>query len=144
MGKWRLSSSAVVLNRAGQVLLVKQGQRGRGWELPGGHVRKSEGSVAALRREVKEETGVDIKPQKLMGVFHIPKDRFTDLVFLCAGRSTHKRPRPRPPEIVACAFFPPTDLPKPMRSFVKKRIADALTGRVQALPVVLRPKQWLA
>jgi 8-oxo-dGTP pyrophosphatase MutT (NUDIX family) len=143
MGKWRLSSSAVVLNRAGQVLLVKQGQRGRGWELPGGHVRKSEGSVAALLREVKEETSLEIKPQKLIGVFHIPSERFTDLVFLCIHRGTGK-PRPRPPEIAACAFFSPRKLPKPMRPFVKKRIADALTGRAQALPVILRPGQWLA
>jgi 8-oxo-dGTP pyrophosphatase MutT (NUDIX family) len=142
MGKWRLSSSAMVFNRAGQVLLVKQGQRGRGWELPGGHVRKSEGSVAALLREVKEETGLDIKPQKLIGVFHIPAERITDLVFLGLHRDARK-PRPRQPEIEACGFFSPKELPKPMRPFVRKRIADALAGRAQALPVVLRPSQWL-
>jgi ADP-ribose pyrophosphatase YjhB (NUDIX family) len=143
MSKWRLSSSAVVFDDAGRVLLVKQGQRGRGWELPGGQVRKSEGSVAALLREVKEETGLKIEPLMLMAVFHIPSQRFTDLVFLCTCRN-RRQPRPRRPEIEACAFFSPKELPKPMRSFVRKRIADAFAGRVRALPVVLPAGQWLA
>jgi len=143
MSKWRLSISAVVFDDAGRVLLVKQSQRGRGWELPGGQVRKSEGSVAALLREVKEETGLKIEPLMLMAVFHIPSEQFTDMIFLGISRS-RRQPRPRWPEIEASAFFSPKELPKPMRPFVRERIADAFAGRVRALPMVLRAGQWLA
>jgi len=33
------------------------------WQLPGGHLRMNEIAVSAVRREVKEETNLDLKPR---------------------------------------------------------------------------------
>jgi len=50
-------SAKAVMHRNGKVLLLKNE---RGWDLPGGHVKKDENMLQALKREVYEETGLDI------------------------------------------------------------------------------------
>ncbi len=68
---------AVVLNDTGQVLLIKRAKPPRAgeWSLPGGAIELGETIEAALIREVREETGLDIKVQRaLMNVNSIIKD----------------------------------------------------------------------
>ena len=50
--------SCLVRNSGAEVLLVRHSRRG--WELPQGRVEEGEGLLAALYREVLEETGVVI------------------------------------------------------------------------------------
>ncbi len=53
---------AVVHDDAGRLLLVRRGrppQQGR-WSVPGGRVEPGEDDGAAVRREVLEETGLDV------------------------------------------------------------------------------------
>ena len=52
-----------VLVRNSHVLLLKS-KDGR-WDLPGGHLKRGEGSVPALSREVFEETGLSIDTSQL-------------------------------------------------------------------------------
>jgi 8-oxo-dGTP diphosphatase len=53
----------LVRNSGGQVLLIRHYKRG--WELPQGRVEDGEDLMAALHREVREETGVEILPGSL-------------------------------------------------------------------------------
>jgi ADP-ribose pyrophosphatase YjhB (NUDIX family) len=55
-----LSVMAWVEDPYGQVLLVKQTAGKKLWTLPGGKVRRNESLISALRREVKEETGLTV------------------------------------------------------------------------------------
>ena len=53
-----------------------------GYTLPGGHVEKDESFFDAVIREMKEETGLDIKNPKLVGVKQFPIECGRYVVFL--------------------------------------------------------------
>jgi 8-oxo-dGTP diphosphatase len=60
---------AVVLDSDGRLLLVRRANDpGRGlWSLPGGRVEPGESDEAAVVREVREETGLDVMTGRLVG-----------------------------------------------------------------------------
>ncbi|MBO6159813.1 MAG: NUDIX domain-containing protein [Firmicutes bacterium] len=53
-----------------------------GYALPGGHVEPGESIVAAVRREIKEETGLEIEDPQLIGVKQFPIEQGRYIVFL--------------------------------------------------------------
>ena len=143
MAKRRLAASAVVIDPRRGVLLVKQGRTRHDWELPGGKVKKAEFLVDGLLREVREETGIDVEAQRLIGIFYIPAEVIYDFVFLTRPIRKSADPRPNPPEIAACDFFPIDDLPTPMQNFTRQRIHDGIYGKSHPLPMTLAPKHWI-
>ena len=58
--------SGVVSDGNGRVLLIRTAKAG--WELPGGKVEQGEDLIAALQREVHEETGCGVEVGQLAGV----------------------------------------------------------------------------
>ncbi len=59
--------SGLVRNTDGKILLIR-GPR-RGWEFPGGQVEEGENLIKALKREIKEESGVNASIGSLVGVY---------------------------------------------------------------------------
>lgn len=59
--------SCLVRNAEGKVLLIRHYKRG--WEVPQGRVEEGEEIIAALHREVREETGVEVEPGPLTCVW---------------------------------------------------------------------------
>lgn len=62
--------AGVFFNTHRQVLLVRTERRG--WECPGGQVEEGEDLVAALVREVQEETGCVVEVERLVGIYTNP------------------------------------------------------------------------
>jgi len=51
--------SAIIENNDGKILIVKQPKWHNKWTFPGGHIEPGEKIENAIRREVKEEIGLD-------------------------------------------------------------------------------------
>ncbi|MCU0787818.1 MAG: NUDIX domain-containing protein [Verrucomicrobia bacterium] len=51
---------ALVFNQAGEVLMVRTHKWSNRWGIPGGKIRWGEPSEDALRREIREETGLEV------------------------------------------------------------------------------------
>ncbi|HLI38417.1 MAG TPA: NUDIX domain-containing protein [Streptosporangiaceae bacterium] len=60
---------AVIRDGDGRLLLIKRGHEpGAGlWSLPGGRVKANETDTDAVEREIKEETGLNVKAGHLIG-----------------------------------------------------------------------------
>ena len=54
------------------VVLVRRRHAPLGWALPGGFVEVGESCPAAAVREAREETGLDVRPTGLLGVYSDP------------------------------------------------------------------------
>ena len=70
--------AGALVHRGGRLLLVKRNERpGKGmWSFPGGAVEIGETTAEAARREVKEETGLEIELEGLFDVVtYLPRDR---------------------------------------------------------------------
>ncbi len=59
--------SSVIKNSSGKILLINNPRRG--WEFPGGIVENGEDLYTALKREIKEETGIEAKIMNLVGIY---------------------------------------------------------------------------
>ncbi|HTC50670.1 MAG TPA: NUDIX domain-containing protein [Steroidobacteraceae bacterium] len=68
---------AAVIREASGRLLLQEKAAGLGWSLPAGAIEPGEDPTQALRREVLEETGLIVEPQRILGVFGGPQFRHT-------------------------------------------------------------------
>ncbi|MBQ6699902.1 MAG: NUDIX domain-containing protein [Oscillospiraceae bacterium] len=76
-----VSVAGLVINDSGEILLVKSPRRG--WEYPGGLVEPGETLQDALIREIKEESGIDVKITGFIGLCkNIEKD-IVNIDFCC-------------------------------------------------------------
>lgn len=80
----RVELTVLCLIENGDKLLLQNRVKNdwRGYTLPGGHVELGESFVDACIREVKEETNLDIKNPKLVGVKQFPGEAGRYIVFL--------------------------------------------------------------
>jgi ADP-ribose pyrophosphatase YjhB (NUDIX family) len=65
------TASAVLVDEAGRVLLARRGvepELGK-WDLPGGFLEEGEEPLAGLRRELREETGLEVEPLSFLGAW---------------------------------------------------------------------------
>jgi 8-oxo-dGTP pyrophosphatase MutT (NUDIX family) len=118
----RLLVQAVIRSEAGVLLALRRELRG--WELPGGRARPGEDESAALVREVREETGLAVEPEELVGTyvrrgFAAHRAR----VYRCRPRGGALRPSADTP---AVAWFREDALPGTLFPWFRAPLLDAL------------------
>jgi len=90
---------AIVFNPAGKVLLVRTHKWSHTYGIPGGKIEKGEETVAALHREIREETGLAISDVEFVLVqdcidppeFHVPHSHFLLFNYTARTQSTEVR-----------------------------------------------------
>lgn len=70
---WKISVDALIVNSEGQLLLVRPTYK-PGLDLPGGILMDGECPVDGLKRELREELGIEIDVGDLRCVDYIPSD----------------------------------------------------------------------
>ena len=77
-----VSVAAVVVDDQDRALLIRRRDNGH-WEPPGGILELDEDIADGLRREVAEETGLQVEPSALTGVYKNMSRGIVALVFRC-------------------------------------------------------------
>lgn len=95
------SVSALTFDGDDRLLLIRNRDDGR-WAVPGGCVEPNESPEEAVRREMREETGLEVEPSRLVGVFGGPRFRvrypngdetsYVTATFACTIRGGTLRP----------------------------------------------------
>ena len=129
---------AVVLD-AGRVLLSVRVDL-RGWELPGGNPSPGETPQAALVREVREETGIEVAPEVLVGRYH-RRGFMPHLarVYRCRPVGGALRPSAETPRV---RWWPVETLPDTLFPWYRGPLEDALRRGPE--PVVRHEYQGVA
>lgn len=102
-----VSAAAVILNGEDKVLVLRHLLRPKGgWGLPGGFIDAGEQPVDAIRRELKEETGITLEELRMIRVrtvgFHVE--------ILFAARS-NSEPRILSSEVAELGWYAADELP---------------------------------
>lgn len=113
--------AGVLIRRDQSVLLVRQGYGEQYWSLPGGVMEPGESIDRAAVREVQEETGLQVRVRRVVGLYSKPDEGALAVTFegeVVGGilRADH--------EITDCRYFPFDELPKPIREHLRRRVDD--------------------
>jgi ADP-ribose pyrophosphatase YjhB (NUDIX family) len=133
---------AVILDERRRVALIRRSDTGH-WGQPCGAMELGERIDVTVAREVLEETGLEVRPERLTGFYAGPKQFnqypngdqvwLATAVFLC--RITAGAPRPDGVETTDVRFFDLDALPfenNPWGERTRQRIRDALEGAAEA------------
>jgi NAD+ diphosphatase len=124
------TASALVLDDEGRVLLARRANDpGEGlWDLLGGFIEEGEEPLAALRRELMEETALEIETLEFLGGY---PDRYGNagiftLNLYWTARVTGGELELEEGELTEVAWFAPEDLPEPQK-FAFANTVEALS-----------------
>lgn len=76
---------ALIVNEGKFLVMHNNGVKEDLWELPGGRMEYGETAEETLMREIAEETGVTVKPIKLLDTWNLVKKEYqiTGIIYLC-------------------------------------------------------------
>lgn len=119
-----VSVAGVVVRADGRVLVIRRADNGT-WEAPGGVLERGETIEDGLRREVYEETGVKVRPERLTGVYKNMTRGVVALVFRCTPEHGTAHPSAEATEV---AWLPPAEAAARMAEVYAVRVRDALAA----------------
>jgi ADP-ribose pyrophosphatase YjhB (NUDIX family) len=125
--RFTATAAAVIVDERGRVLLLKHVFRvGSGWGIPGGFISSGEQPEEAVRREVREETGIEIEDLTLVFARTLKQYNQIEFYFRCRPVGTAS---PRSVEIKDAGWFSTAELPDELSLDQCELIERALKAR---------------
>jgi 8-oxo-dGTP diphosphatase len=124
--RFAFTAGAVVTDDQGRVLLLKHVFRsGSGWGIPGGFVQAGEQPEAALRRELREEVGLELTGIELSFVRTLHTTQQVEVIFRARKNGSAE---PQSVEIERSGWFSLLELPEGLseeqRHLIERVLAD--------------------
>lgn len=125
--RFTVTAGAVIVDERGRVLLLNHVFRaGSGWGIPGGFIEKGEQPEDALRRELKEEIGLELEHAEIAFVRTLKKPSQVEIIFRCRAQSVSGN---QPSiEIKSAEWFTldglPSKLPKDQRRLIERALKN--------------------
>jgi 8-oxo-dGTP diphosphatase len=120
-------AATAVLDGSGRLLLVKENYDRRRYSLPGGAVGPGESALDAAVRETREETGLVVGLDHVVGVYRLVHG-LTVTLFHCSIEEGEPA-LPDTGEISEVGWFPPDEIPHPRSNILHHALADIVEGR---------------
>jgi 8-oxo-dGTP diphosphatase len=118
-----------LLSHGDQILLVRHTYGDRGWDLPGGMVKRGEHPETTARREMEEELGVQPQRWTDLGLMIGSLDHRRDTIHLYGAELDAPALTIDPGELHVAQWFAPGQLPQ-MRPLGAQILRHALPRRV--------------
>jgi 8-oxo-dGTP diphosphatase len=112
------------------VLLIKENYDRRRWGFPGGALEEGETPEQAVRREVQEETGVEVRVDARVGSYALADSSLIVHLLRCTIL-TGTPEVPSTGEIAEVSWWPVDALPSPQTNLLHHGLADAVAGRTE-------------
>jgi 8-oxo-dGTP diphosphatase len=123
--RFTVTAGVVIFDAEGRVLLLEHVFRSDGgWGIPGGFLSKGEQPEAALRREMREEIGIELEWVEMLFARTLDRPRQIEIYFTARAMGT---PRPCSFEIRTAEWFKidnlPADLSQDQRGLIQRALA---------------------
>src|SRR6266478_10032701 len=123
--RFTVTAGAIIFDDDGRVLLLEHVFRpDSGWGIPGGFLSKGEQPEAGLRRELREEIGIEIEDVEILFARTLPRPRQIEIYFRARAIG---EPEPCSFEIITARWFALDDLPSELSKDQQRLIARART-----------------
>ncbi|MET0646678.1 MAG: NUDIX domain-containing protein [Pyrinomonadaceae bacterium] len=126
--RFAVTAGAVVSDERGRVLLLRHVlRRGSGWGVPGGFLKASEQPEEAVRRELREETGLELDRVELAFVRALEGVQQVEIIFRCRMRAAALEGLEKGFEIDRAEWFARDALPRGL-SADQRRLIERVLG----------------
>ena len=122
--RFTVTAGALIFNNEGKVLLLKHRFRaGSGWGIPGGFLEVGEQPEEAMRRELREEIGLEVDHVESFTSRSFKKPRQVEILFRCRADAEVK---PLTIEVERAGWFSvgelPSGLPNDQRAIIESSV----------------------
>ena len=127
--RFTVTAAAIVVDEQRRVLILRHRFRpGTGWGLPGGFIEAGEQPDEGVRRELREEVGLELAGVEVVATRAFKKPRQIEIVFRCRPKGNAL---PQSIEIRRASWFSIDSLPEGLPEDQRQLIKDTLNYGVK-------------